>query len=83
MNEQPPADVRPPQVISPEEALLPALLKVAEAARLLNVGHNRIYEMAHHNCIPTIRIGKAYRFPRRQLLEWIDLQVAGENNVVN
>lgn len=52
----------------------PELLTVAEVASLLRVGRNRVYEYARHHYIPTVRIGKGYRFPRRKLLEWIDLQ---------
>lgn len=59
---------------APHNSPLPELLTVNEVARLLQVGRNRVYELAHHQHIPTIRIGKGYRFPRRKLLEWIDLQ---------
>lgn len=74
MNEHTPENMTaalPPRRVHTTE---PELLTVDEVASLLRVGRNRVYEYARHHYIPTLRIGKGYRFPRRKLLEWIDLQ---------
>ncbi|WP_104989966.1 helix-turn-helix domain-containing protein [Deinococcus sp. NW-56] len=74
MNEPTQTDVHADLQQERHASPLPELLTVNEVAALLRVGRNRVYELAHHQHIPTIRLGKGYRFPRRKLLEWIDLQ---------
>lgn len=54
---------------------LPELLDVRQAAQLLNIGRNQVYELAHSQRLPHIRLGNRFRFPRRALLRWIDAQV--------
>jgi excisionase family DNA binding protein len=51
------------------------LLRAGEAAEMLGVGRSTIYELANRGLIPTIRVGQALRFPRQQLVQWIDKQL--------
>jgi len=47
------------------------LLLAPEAAALLRIPPNRIYELAKRGAIPCVRIGRLVRFPESRLLEWI------------
>lgn len=48
------------------------LLVAAEAAELLRVSKQRMYELARNREVPTVRIGvRQYRFSRAALLEFI------------
>lgn len=48
------------------------LLLAPEAAELLRVTPNRMYELARRNMIPAVRLGRQVRFPEAKLLEWIE-----------
>lgn len=48
------------------------LLLAPEAADLLRVTPNRMYELAKRNLIPAVRLGRQVRFPEAKLLEWIE-----------
>jgi excisionase family DNA binding protein len=53
----------------------PALLTIEEAARLLNIGRTRAYEMAADGTMPgVIHIGRSVRVSRRRLDAWVDEQ---------
>jgi excisionase family DNA binding protein len=47
------------------------LLLAPEAAALLRVPPNRVYELAKRGVIPCVRIGRLVRFPEDKLLGWI------------
>ncbi len=47
------------------------LLLAQEAAALLRVPPNRVYELAKRGVIPCVRIGRLVRFPEDQLRDWI------------
>jgi len=47
------------------------VLDVREAAALLRLGRNAVYDGCARNEIPHRRIGKAIRFSRRALLAWL------------
>lgn len=47
------------------------LLTVAEAAGVLRIGRTKCYELVAAGVLPTIRIGRAVRIPRRALDGWI------------
>jgi len=54
------------------------LLKIPEAAVLLNVARSKAYELAQRGDIPTVRLGpRAIRVPRAALERWIDQHVRG------
>ena len=48
------------------------LLLAPEAAELLRVTPNRMYELAKRNLIPSMRLGRQVRFPEAKLLERIE-----------
>lgn len=55
--------------------IMPELLNVQQTAQLLNIGRNRVYEMANSKQLPCIRLGNKLRFPYQALLKWIDQQL--------
>ena len=50
------------------------LLKVPDAARLLNISRDHCYELVARGEIPHIRLGRAIRVPRVGLEQWIARQ---------
>jgi hypothetical protein len=63
---------------------LPDMLRVEEAAAVLRISRSRAYEevaIFQHTGgaagIPSIRIGRCLRVPKRALLAWIDAQLGG------
>jgi excisionase family DNA binding protein len=57
----------------------PLLLKVPEAARMLNVSRTTLYELMRAGDIRTVRIGRAVRVPVRELERWVaEQQQVGE-----
>lgn len=50
---------------------LPLMLTVEETARVLRIGRNRAYEAVSQGSIPSIRIGRKIRVPRKALADWI------------
>jgi excisionase family DNA binding protein len=58
---------------------LPEMLRVEEAAQALRISRSRAYEEAAAyqrtggaTGMPSIRIGRSLRVPKRALLEWIE-----------
>ncbi|MCP4380633.1 MAG: helix-turn-helix domain-containing protein [Hyphomicrobiales bacterium] len=63
---------------------LPDMLRVDEAAEVLRISRSRAYdEVAVYQRsgglegLPSIRIGRSLRVPKRALLEWIDAKLGG------
>jgi excisionase family DNA binding protein len=54
----------------------PLLLRAEQAAKLLQVGRNKLYQMAAAGEIPSLHIGRQLRIPAQELREWIHAQVA-------
>lgn len=50
------------------------VLSVAEAAHLLGVGRNHLYDMVAAGEIPHVRFGRLIKIPRVALEEWLDQQ---------
>ncbi len=48
------------------------LLKVSEAGEMLGVGRSRMYEMLATKELPSVRIGKSIRIPKRALELWVE-----------
>lgn len=48
------------------------LLTAAEAAKLLAIGARTLWRLTDDGEIPVVRIGRAVRYDRRDLLAWID-----------
>jgi excisionase family DNA binding protein len=49
-------------------------LKPKEAAPLIGVGINRIYELCHRQDFPAIQVGSGYIIPVSGLQRWLDLE---------
>lgn len=50
------------------------VIRVKEAAALLHVSPNKVYDMALRGEIPAFRIGRAWRFEVEQLEKWVEEQ---------
>jgi excisionase family DNA binding protein len=48
------------------------LLLAAEAATLLRISENRVYDLAARGVLPCVRIGRQIRFPEDKLLAWVE-----------
>ena len=57
------------EVQNPEA--LPALLKVAEAAKIARKGPNFIYVGVRDGVIPAVKLGKSIRIPRDRYLAFL------------
>jgi len=54
----------------------PQTFSVAQAADYLGVSRSKAYEMCSLGGeLPTVRLGRTVRVPRRHLEEWLDRQV--------
>jgi excisionase family DNA binding protein len=49
----------------------PLLLKTFEAARLLSISPRKLWSLTDEGRIPAIRLGKAWRYSREALQDWI------------
>jgi excisionase family DNA binding protein len=47
------------------------ILDVAGAARVLGVSTRTVYNLARKGEIPAMRIGREWRFARKNLVEWV------------
>jgi excisionase family DNA binding protein len=56
--------------LAPAEATL--LLTVPEAARLLHLGRNSVYELVACRQLPALHFGRAIRIPRSSLEAWVE-----------
>ena len=50
----------------------PLLLKVTEAAKLLQLGRDRIYELVASGRLPALHFGRTIRIPRDALARFIE-----------
>ena len=56
---------------------LPLVVTIPEAARLLKVGKNRMYEEVASGRIRSVRIGNKKLIPLRVLLDWLEAEARG------
>jgi excisionase family DNA binding protein len=49
----------------------PILLTLAQAAEVLQLGERTVWGLGASGEIPTVRIGRAVRYPYRGLEEWV------------
>ena len=54
-----------------DDAEEPVMLKVPQAAKLLQMSENTVYSLISQNLIPHTRFGKLIRIPRWGLLQFI------------
>ena len=59
----------------------PDLMSSSQAAELLKIGKNKLYEILQNKTIPCLRIGKKYLIPKKLLIEYI-MSTAAEKVVV-
>jgi excisionase family DNA binding protein len=50
----------------------PLTLTPAQAAAMIPMGINQFYAAVKAGTIPSLRIGRSIRIPRRRFLEWLD-----------
>ena len=53
---------------------LPLTLNAHEAAGVLRISKSKVYELAHTESFPAIRIGKRVVIPRDKLIQWMNAQ---------
>jgi len=59
---------------------LPFVLTVKEAAKVMRIDRNTLYEMIRQKQMPHFRAGRAIRIPRDALMEFLrQPQIGGEN----
>ena len=53
---------------------LPAMLTMRQVQEVLGISRPKVYELAHTQGFPAIRIGRTIRVPRQSLVTWIEAQ---------
>ena len=56
----------------------PDIMTIPQAAKYLQIGISKAYEMSHWDGFPAIRIGRQVRVPKQALLEWLEEQRQAE-----
>jgi len=51
---------------------LPDVLQVEDVMGFLQIGRNTIYQMLRSGQLPSIRIGRQYRIPKKILLSYLE-----------
>lgn len=59
----------------------PELLTAKQVAERLQLGRNRIYEMARSGALPSVRINETVRFPRVGLERWLSSLLDSQGQV--
>jgi len=54
----------------------PPILTVAQAANILQVSQNTVYELCQQGRVPRVRFGRTIRIPRDALLRWVEEEAA-------
>src|SRR5437870_4788743 len=52
----------------------PILLRADEVTALLRLGRTKVLELLATGDLPSVRIGRCVRIPRRALQDWVDRQ---------
>lgn len=65
----PGAPIHPTGTLAVTLARLPEVLTVREAAAVLRVGRNQLYQAVAHGQLRAIRIGRSIRIPKQALLD--------------
>jgi excisionase family DNA binding protein len=53
---------------------LPPLMTVEELSDFLRIGRRKTYEVVRSKGFPMIRLGNAYRIPKKAFLTWLEKQ---------
>jgi excisionase family DNA binding protein len=67
-------EVRATRIVDAPDDLrdLPMILRVSEVAEVLRVDPDTVYSMVHRGELPVIRVGRAFRFSRDQLMRFVE-----------
>ena len=57
----------------------PLLLKVTEAAKLLQLGRDRIYELVASGRLPALHFGRTIRIPRDALVRFVESEARDQS----
>jgi excisionase family DNA binding protein len=55
----------------------PEALKVNQAAQLLQIGKNQMYELCHREDFPAVKFGRQFRISKTLLRDWFQKQAKG------
>lgn len=58
----------------------PLLLKVTEAAKLLQLGRDRIYELVASGRLPALHFGRTIRIPRDALAQFVETEARDKSH---
>jgi excisionase family DNA binding protein len=75
VRDNPVLELNPPR---PEHALTPLLLTSREAAELVRLCEKSLYLAVRAGELPVVRMGRAVRFRRRDLEQWVLSKVMQE-----
>lgn len=70
--------VRDNHTTSSEQLQGKIALRPKEAAQLIGVGMNRIYQLCHQADFPSVRVGSSFIIPVDALCRWLDRQAEME-----
>ena len=68
-------EAQPDSITLPPELQGRLALRPREAAPLIGVGYNKIYELCHRADFPAISMGAGYVIPVDALRRWLNAQV--------
>jgi excisionase family DNA binding protein len=63
--------VRRPDAAAPIEKPEKKMLRARDVSELCDIHLRRVYELTDANLIPHVRFGRAIRYPRAELEEWL------------
>lgn len=66
------------QLVSTKADYLPLALKPKQAAKLMGIGTNAIYNLCHRADFPAIKVGAGYIIPTDALRNWLLRQAEQE-----
>ena len=55
---------------------LPDVLTPRQVMAYLQLGRDSVYQLLSSGALPSVRIGRTYRVPRRSLEQWLEQQTA-------
>ena len=68
-----------PWATPPKEKDETDVLTVRQAAKYLKVHEKTLYKYIKKNCVPHTRLGRAIRFSKSQLKQYVDNKLAGKH----
>ena len=59
----------------------PILLTEKQAVAALNIAPRTLSRLTSSGRVPSVKIGRLRRYPRRQLLEWVEQEILGTETI--